>query len=299
MNGRPVPSVSVIVPVYNDPEGLLLCLEALEDQTYPKDRYEVVVVDNGSRESIEPVVSRFACATAAREDRPGSYSARNKGLRLAGGEVIAFTDADCIPAPTWIENGVEKLLDVPDCGFVAGRVDVFPRDPGQANAIELYECVTAFKQQRSLEVRRFGATANLFTFRSIVEDVGVFDDSLLSGGDYDWCRRVYWRGYKQAYADDALIRHPARYSMGQLHERIAREARGAHDLHKKNEPYIGSQGRFLYLFLPPVRGIFRLFKDDTRIGSLDKARVILIMFVAKYLNLWSRLLLRFQGIRGE
>lgn len=299
MNSRRVPNVSVIVPVYDDPEGLVLCLEALENQTYPKDRYEVIVVDNGSKESIEPVVSGFTCATAAREDRPGSYSARNKGLRLARGEIIAFTDADCIPAPTWIEKGVEKLLDIPDCGLVAGRIEVFPKNPEQANAIELYECVTAFKQQGSLEVRRFGATANLFTFRSIFEDVGFFDDSLLSGGDYDWCRRVYWQGYKQAYADGACVRHPARSSLGQLHKRIAREARGAHDLHKKNAPYLGLQGRFLYLFFPPVRAIFRLFKDDTHIGSFDKVKVIFIIFVAKYLNLWSRLRLRFWGTRGE
>src|SRR5918998_5105397 len=112
MNGKRAPFVSVIVPVYNDQEDLVLCLEALENQTYPKDRYEVVVVDNGSKESIEPVVSRFTCASAAREDRPGTYAARKNGLRLARGEIIAFTDADCIPTPQWLEKGVGKLLEI-------------------------------------------------------------------------------------------------------------------------------------------------------------------------------------------
>jgi glycosyltransferase involved in cell wall biosynthesis len=297
MNGRRIPFVSVILPVYNDLESLVLCLEALENQTYPNDRYEVLVVDNGSKDSIEPVVSRFACATAAREDRPGSYSARNKGLSLARGQVVAFTDSDCIPTPQWLEKGVEKLLVVPDCGLVAGRVEVYPRNPSHPTAVELYECACAFPQQRSLEVGKFGVTANLFTFRSVFEDVGFFDDGLLSGGDYEWCRRVYWHGYKQAYAQDACVYHRARYNLGQLHRRIIRLAGGVHDLKQKEDPHIGLERDLLLLFVPPVRAVFRVFKEDRPSRLADKAKVIPIIFLAKYLNLWSRLRLLLRDAR--
>lgn len=290
------PFVSVVIPVRDDTERLMLCLEALGNQTYPNDRYEVLVVDNGSKESLEPVVSRFVNAAVVREDQPGSYSARNKGLSLARGEIIAFTDADCIPVSTWIEKGVEKLLEVPGCGLVAGRIEVFYKNSERVNAIELYESVTVFRQQRTLEVWQFGVTANLFTFRSVFEDVGFFDDSLISGGDYEWSRRVYWHGYKQVYAEDACVHHPARSSLSELHKRVAREARGAHDLRQSNAPHLESKRNFLLLFLPPVKVIFRIFKEDAPARLLDKTKVICIAFVVKYLNLWTRLRLQLRDV---
>ena len=77
------PFVSVIIPVYNDPIRLQTCLQALEDQTYPKSSYEVIVVDNGSDESIEPIVAEFSQAKATYKAQPGSYAASNKGISLA------------------------------------------------------------------------------------------------------------------------------------------------------------------------------------------------------------------------
>ena len=107
--------VSVIIPVYNDSARVKICLEALEKQTYPQNLYEVIVVDNASDEypAIKDVVCQFSQAIAAYESRPGSYAARNKGISLAKGDIIAFTDADCIPAKNWIEKGVANLLSVP------------------------------------------------------------------------------------------------------------------------------------------------------------------------------------------
>jgi len=112
MSKTSTPFVSVIIPVYNDPERLKTCLQALEEQTYPQSSYEVIVVDNGSDESIEPIVTEFNQAKAGYEPHPGSYAARNKGLSLARGEVIAFTDADCIPALDWIETLCSDSIDI-------------------------------------------------------------------------------------------------------------------------------------------------------------------------------------------
>lgn len=96
-SGQPYPFVSVVIPVFNDAERLEMCLRALEDQTYPADRYEVILVDNGSDASMEGLAAGFAGTRVAYEDRPGSYAARNKGVSLARGEVVAFTDSDCVP----------------------------------------------------------------------------------------------------------------------------------------------------------------------------------------------------------
>ncbi|MEQ8961723.1 MAG: glycosyltransferase family A protein, partial [Coleofasciculus sp. C2-GNP5-27] len=87
----------------------------------------MIVVDNASDEAadIKGVVAQFGQAIAAYESTPGSYAARNKGISLAKGEVIAFTDADCIPDAKWLESGLHRLLTIPDCGLVAGRVELF------------------------------------------------------------------------------------------------------------------------------------------------------------------------------
>jgi len=90
--------VSVVLPVFNDRQWLETCLEALEHQTYPKDCYEVVVVDNASTVDLKGLVARFQQAHYCYEQKPGSYAARNKGLLTAIGKIIAFTDSDCIPA---------------------------------------------------------------------------------------------------------------------------------------------------------------------------------------------------------
>lgn len=88
------PFVSVIVPVRNDNVRLEQCLRALESKTYPRDRYEVVVVDNGSTQSVAPVVASYSHARLMHEGRPGSYAVRNAGLLHARGEVVAFTGLD-------------------------------------------------------------------------------------------------------------------------------------------------------------------------------------------------------------
>ncbi len=180
------PFVSVVVPVYNDGARFATCLAALEEQTYPRELFEVVVVDNGSEQTVACVVERFQQARFCVEPHPGSYSARNHGLALSRSEIIAFTDSDCVPAPDWIERGVEILNGAKDCGLVAGRIEGFFDDPRRPTAVELYESVTAHAQKTFVEVGRFGATANLFTRRKVFERVGAFDANIKSGGDVEW-----------------------------------------------------------------------------------------------------------------
>ncbi|HZX12790.1 MAG TPA: glycosyltransferase [Thermodesulfobacteriota bacterium] len=229
MNELSTPFVSVIIPVFDDLERLNICLQALEHQTYPKSLYEVIVVDNGSVESVEPIVTRFSRARTSYESRPSQFAARNRGISLAKGEVIAFTDADCIPSPDWIERGVANLLRVPNSGLVAGKIETFFKNQEHPTAVELYENLKALPQKRYIEVGRFGATANLFTFRRVFEHVGLFDDETRSSGDVEWGQRVSSFGYELIYADDSRVAHPARYSFVQLYKVVARKIGGVHD----------------------------------------------------------------------
>ncbi len=220
------PFVSIIMPVYNDGERLRLCLAALEKQTYPADRFEVIVIDNGSKQSPEAIVKEFPHAKFFLETRPGSYCARNKGLQEAQGDMLAFTDADCVPKPTWLENGIEAFQREPNAGLVAGRIDVFFRDPKKPSFVEVYESVRAFPQKSYIDDHHYGATANMITSRANMNQIGPFNDALKSSGDKDWGNRVYKSGMKLIYADDAIVEHPARYSWSELYKKIARIAAG-------------------------------------------------------------------------
>ena len=90
-----LPFVTVIIPFYNDLDRLRECLICVFLQTYPHDCYEVIVVDNGSDEDFSPLQNKFHDLELLYEYRPGSYAARNTGIRYSKGEVLAFTDSDC------------------------------------------------------------------------------------------------------------------------------------------------------------------------------------------------------------
>lgn len=252
--GTAVPSVSVIIPVYNDAARLRLCLEALERQTYPKDRYEVVVVDNGSEngEEIAEACQAVAQARYLHEPKSGSYAARNKGIACTSSEIVAFTDSDCVPHRDWLEKGVTHLTEAPERGLVGGNVIVFFKDATRKTAAELYESAFAFPQRRRIESSHWSVTANLFTHRHVIDEVGPFNDRLRSGGDAEWGKRVHNAGYRLVYADDARIDHPARASLRDLLTKSARVAGGGHSkMLQKNTRY------FLRHFVRSVYYSFR------------------------------------------
>jgi len=224
------PYVSVVVPVYDDSRRLRECLAALEKQTYPSERHEIVVVDNASNEDLRPIVAAFPGFRFEREDRPGSYAARNKGIVASKGQILAFTDSDCLPDPNWIEAGVRALEARPGCGAVGGRIEMVARDPLRITAFDLHDLVWGMPQR--VYVERFGlaATANLFAHRWVFDRVGPFDASFKSCGDCEWSFRREAAGIELAYAEEARIRHPTRSSLREFVRRRRRITGGFHQL---------------------------------------------------------------------
>jgi glycosyltransferase involved in cell wall biosynthesis len=225
------PFVSVIIPVYNDPR-LTACLHAIGRQSYPTDRHEVIVVDNGSDASVAPAVAATVPhARVIRESRAGSYAARNRGLAEARGEIVALTDSDCVPATDWLEEGVRALHESPNCGLVGGRIDVF-FGTVSPTPVEIFSGMTTRRQEQFIRVDHFAETANLFTSRTVLEAVGPFEATLKARGDVVFGQRVYAAGYGQVYADRAVVTHPAVRSLGQLRRRTARLVGGKHDVRR-------------------------------------------------------------------
>jgi glycosyltransferase involved in cell wall biosynthesis len=296
------PMISVIIPIFNDAEHLKICLSALHHQTYPQDAYEIIVVDNASdnSETIQALVSDFTIAVYAYEVQPGSYAARNRGLEMANGEVIAFTDADCQPALDWLEQGVRVIQQHPNCGFVAGAVNIFFKHPQQPTSVELYEYLTAFPQQRLIEQYHGAATANLFTLKTVVDNVGPFDASLMARGDLEWGKRVFEQGYLQLYAEHVQVAHPARYSFQQLYWRTIRLAAGEYILKcrqcastwQHHQAFVSS---LLANLTPPLRFVSNIVRDQRLSSWEQRVRVSLVMFFVRYVSAWEVLRLKLGG----
>jgi len=277
------PQVSVLIPVFNDERRLGQCLEALEGQTYPKDSYEVIVIDNASTVDIKSVVARFGQASYAYEEKRGSYAARNKGLTVASGKIIAFTDSDCIPAANWIESGVATLAGIPNCGLVAGVIQFFYKDADHLTAVELYERVLGFPQKKYIEEERFGATANVFTYRKILDAVGWFDAERQSGGDRDWGQRVHAAGYALYYADDVVVAHPARATYSEMYSKTIRVMSGLSNLSA------GRLSRFTVLkqlvrglLIPPFSRIRLVLEQAGKLSLWQTIKLVSVVLFGQY-----------------
>ncbi len=225
-----VPEVSVIVPVFNDADGLRRCLDALARQAFPAAARETIVVDNGSTDDLSPVRREHPEVVWLHEEKPGSYAARNRGLQVARGPYLAFIDADCVARPDWLGRGLARLRADPALGFVGGRVQVTARDPQRPTWTETFELHTAFPQEKYILQDAFSGTGNLFTRRDVFDAVGPFRADLRSGGDREWGNRVVAAGYHRAYAEDAVVEHPARHTIRELAAKTRRVTGGHRDL---------------------------------------------------------------------
>lgn len=282
------PRVSVIIPVYNDMRRLRLCLDALERQTFPSQCYEVIVVDNGSDEPIDEVVADFRQARLLHESTPGSYSARNTGIRAARGEILAFTDADCIPATDWLEHGVAALGRIDHGGLVGGKLQPILKNPAAPTATELYECTLGFQQETYVRDHKHAVTANMFTSRAIFNDIGLFNSELKSGGDAEWGKRVHAAGCQVVFGNDVVVAHPTRQAWSEVYAQTKRIAGGIHDRRKTQ---FKAPSIFMLLLTLPTTAIRIWFHQDLT-SFTDKVKVISVMAGVRLVLIWEQLRLQ-------
>lgn len=210
------PKVSVIIPTYKDWERLGICLEALGRQSYPAHDVEIIVVNNDPSNSA-PFESQKNLVLLD-EVKPGSYAARNKGLQFAKGQIIAFTDSDCIPDGKWIENAVNSFKsESNESKVVSGHIELFFKGDKPATLAEHYEVQFGFRHLATEKSRSKNlVTANAFVPRVLFDQVGLFNDKLFSGGDTDFAKRLLAKGVKIEFNEDVIIKHPARFDFDEL-----------------------------------------------------------------------------------
>jgi glycosyltransferase involved in cell wall biosynthesis len=103
-HSRQIMRISVVVPFYNSQRYIEHCIQALLEQTYPSQLYEVIMVDNNSTDHSSAIVRKYPGIKLLSEAKQGAYAARNRGVAASKGEVIAFTDPDCVPSRDWLKQ---------------------------------------------------------------------------------------------------------------------------------------------------------------------------------------------------
>lgn len=280
-DARPAPRVSVIVPVHGDRGAILRTLTCLDAQT-TAESFEVLVVDNGDNGDLAGRLSGRKVRVVT-EERKGSYAARNTGVAASRGAVLAFTDADCLPRPAWLEQGVRALDRAGPGAFVGGGISMMPRDPRHLSWAEVWQVGHDLRQDRYVRNQGWAATANLFVRRADLRHVGEFQTELQSGGDKEWGTRATAAGVRGVFCADAAIDHPTRPTMAELMTKRRRVSRGSVDI-ARSQGVAVHPGGTLRALRPALRHTWRQ-ATDLPISPLDRARLVAI---TAFLHVYQR-----------
>lgn len=202
------PDAAVVVSTHNRAGRLQRLVAALEAQTLPHDRFEVVIVDDASTDGTSSLLDslaggpRITLRVIHQKERRGAAAGRNLGWRSTQAPVVAFTDDDCVPAPGWLESGLEAMKEGAD--IVVGRTEPPPDQLALADR--------PFSLVLDVSSTQFLETCNVFYRRQDLDRVGGLDERFRrpSGEDTDLGLRVTALGRDAVFTEKAIVHHDIR-----------------------------------------------------------------------------------------
>jgi len=208
-----MPRVSVIVPVYNGERTIGDCVESIFALSFPRNDVELLLIDNASTDRTPTILDGYRDrAIILDEMKRGPSSARNRGLVHATGDIVAFTDADCVVHRDWLSQIVAPLRD-PVVGIVGGTI--LARTP--CNAVEEFgERIHDHRMAIEYSSPPYAITMNWASRKSVLEKVGPFDEDLLRCEDCDLAYRVVGAGYRIVHEPAAVVYHRNEQSLAGL-----------------------------------------------------------------------------------
>jgi glycosyltransferase involved in cell wall biosynthesis len=273
MTDQRYPFFSVIVPTYNRPAQLLACLESLKRLEYPREDFEVIVVDDGSQTPLQEKVALFRTQlniTLITQEHSGPAMARNRGTTKAKGPFLAFTDDDCTPAPDWLRTLGARFDRTPDRMIGGQTFNIVSDNFYSEVSYLLIEYLYSYYNADSKRARFF--TSNNFALPADhFHTINGFNPSFprAAGEDREFCERWLGHGYWMTYAPEVQVYHRHALSLSTFCRQHFSYGRGAFHFHKirtrdpsgsfrteplsfylnmLNYPFSSKRNRFAFLF---------------------------------------------------
>jgi glycosyltransferase involved in cell wall biosynthesis len=262
------PKFSIVVPTRNRPAQLTALLESLTAQHYPRERFEVIVVDDGGTTSITELVRRFDAPLQLQHlrcDHGGPARARQAGVALAQAPYLAFTDDDCRPDPNWLSALESALEQHPTCAIGGRTVNGIPKNLFSEASESLQRFLSSYFATHPREPRFF-PTNNVGFAAAGFHAVGGLDRTWKNSGgeDRDLCYRWQQHGFGMVFEPDMIVTHIHRHTWRTFLAQHFRYGRGAFRFRHRH--LRGANGR---LQLAPL-GFYTSLLLDPFIGGVTR-----------------------------
>ncbi len=265
--------LSIIVPVYKDVAGLDKTITSLISQPIDFARFEIIVANDGADKNVNNVCKKLKIKVVNISPRSGSYKARNQAIKNSSGDFFAFIDAGTIATHGWLKLGLE---DLEQYDYVGGPIELINDSSVKiSKGLFLFQKSTSFPVKKFMDELHFSPTTNLFVKKTVLDKLGLFDERLWSGGDYEFGDRVFRSKIFSLYFDRNLIVYHSSRDFRSLIIKQRRMAKGQSDLQKYYpDRFSKLKSNFLINFtkmlIPPIwiinDPLWKLFSFTERIS---------------------------------
>ena len=275
------PFFTIIVPTYNRPERLANCLESLSRLDYPREQFEVIVIDDGSDMPLQPVVAPFLYqfnVTLLKQLHTGPAGARNAGAERAKGEFLAFTDDDCTPAPDWLQKLAEHFNEVPVRAIGGRTLNALSKNLYSTTS-QIIVDVAYVHYKANPNPARFFASNNLTVPVGPFHAIGGFDITFKTAEDREFCDRWQRHDLQMTYVSEALVYHSNALNFRSFWRQHFNYGRGAYRYHQKRTQF--GAGRFR----PDLKFYRRLFFIPfIQERGIRVLRVMILLMISQMAN---------------
>lgn len=276
-----LPFFSIIIPTYERPAQLASCLKRLAGLDYPRQRFEVIVVDDGSSNPPHEIAEQFRGLLDVRllaQQNSGPAGARNFGVVYARGEFLAFTDDDCEPEAGWLRALASAIAGTPD-SIVGGRtLNALTHNPYSETSQAIIEVVYEHFNANP-EDARFFASNNFAVSAERFRELSGFDETFVTSEDREICAR--WRrcGLGLVYASEAIIYHAHHLTLRTLWRQHFGYGQGALRFHRAQAAAGGGP------FKPDMAFYLKLLRSSaSRARKIRAAQMTILLFWSQMAN---------------
>jgi len=278
------PFFSIIIPTYNRLERLANCFESLSHLDYPREQFEVIVIDDGSDMPLQPAVAPFLDqlnVTLLKQLHAGPARARNTGAERAKGEYLAFTDDDCLLAPNWLKNLAARLATLPDHAIGGRTLNGLPDNLySMASQLLIHYLYTYYNSDP--HQARFFTSNNLALPADYFHKIGGFNTTFFRAAaeDREFCERWLQHGYRLIYAPEVLVYHAHDLLFRPFWRQHFNYGRGAfryHQLHARHKKQ--------RLKIEPLSFYFNMLRYPlSQIHGTKVFSILLLLFISQGAN---------------